>query len=44
MTGQPTPPNLLRNKGLIRPYAGKPMVNEPKALFLGEYLAWKGVG
>ena len=43
MTGQPTPPNLLRNKGL-RPYAGKPMVNEPKALFLGEYLAWKGVG
>ena len=25
MAGQPTP----RNKGLIRPYQGKPMVNEP---------------
>ena len=29
MAGQPTPPSTLRNNGLIRPYEGKPIVNEP---------------
>ena len=31
MASQPTPPNVPhhRNKGLIRPYQGKPIVNKP---------------
>ena len=40
MASQPTPaPNVTppRNKGLIRPYEGKPMVNKP---LIRPYLSW----
>ena len=36
MAGQRTP---LRNKGLIRPYQGKPMVNKPLLRHAGKFCA-----
>ena len=50
MASQPTPPKRtpLRNKGLIRPYLGKPMVNNKplynKALCLAGYVTGGGGG